>query len=67
MLKVKTFKNGAYTSFERTPVSGMYLVKVYAPTGHLLDKVMCDDRSEALAFLRCFNGIARGAQPVLTR
>lgn len=65
MTKVKTFKNGAYTSIERTPVHGMYIVKVYAPTGHLLDKVTCDTRSEALAYLRCFNGIARGAQSVL--
>ena len=65
MLKVKTFKNGAWTSFERTPVHGMFIIKVYAPTGDLLDKVVCDDRREALAFLRCFNGIARGAQRVL--
>lgn len=56
----------AYTSIERTPVHGMFIVKVYAPTGDLLDKVVCDNRSEALAFLKCFNGIARGAQPVLT-
>jgi hypothetical protein len=67
MMKVKTFKNGAYTSFERTPIHGMYVVKVYAPTGYLIDKVVCDDRAEAMAFLRCFNGIARGSQPALTR
>ena len=40
MTKVKTFKNGAYTSIERDAVRGMYLVKVYSPAGYLIDRVV---------------------------
>ena len=61
MLKVKTFKNGAYTSFERDAIRGTYLVKVYSPAGHLLDRVICDDYRNARDYLRSFNGIARNA------
>jgi hypothetical protein len=60
-MKITTYKNGAYTSFEKVAPSGMYAVKVYAPSGALLDKVRCDDYREALAYLRCFKGIARNA------
>ena len=61
MTKVKTFKNGAYTSIERDTVRGMYLVKVYNPAGYLIDRVVCDDYRNAQDYLRSFNGIARNA------
>jgi hypothetical protein len=61
MAKVKTFKNGAYTSIERDSVRGMYLVKVYSRAGYLIDRVVCDDYRNARDYLRSFNGIARNA------
>jgi hypothetical protein len=61
MTKIKTFKNGAWTTFERTPFAGHYVVRVYSPSGQLLDKVVCDDRANARDYLRSFNGIARNS------
>lgn len=61
MTKVKTFKNGAYTSFERDNARGMYLVKVYNPAGYLIDRVLCDDSRNARDYLRSFNAIAKNA------
>ena len=61
MTKVKTFKNGAYVSFERVPFYGQWIVKAYSPAGALLDKVITFDYRTALEYRRAFNGIARNA------
>jgi len=61
MAKIKTFKNGAWTTFERTPFAGHYVIRVYNPKGELLDKIICDDYRNAVDYLRCFNGIARNS------
>ena len=58
-MKIKEFSNGAWTVFERTPTSGMYVVKLYNPTGNLADKVVCDDYHNARDYLRSFNAIAK--------
>lgn len=57
--KIYTEKNGAWTVFERLMPSGMYAVRLYSPAGSLLDKVRCDDRREAQAYLRSFRAIAK--------
>ena len=59
MTKIKTFKSGAWTVFERLMPSGMYKVKLYSPSGNLLDRIMCDSYREALAYLRCVQGVAK--------
>ena len=46
--KIKEQKSGAWTVFEKL-ASGMYLVKLYRPHGHLEDKVVCDDYKNARA------------------
>ena len=56
--KIKEQKNGAWTVFEKL-ASGMYLVKLYRPHGHLEDKVVCDDYKNARAYLASFNRIAK--------
>jgi hypothetical protein len=56
MTKIKTFKNGAWTTFERTPFAGHYVVRVYSPSGQLLDKVVCDDRVTIFAHLMALRG-----------
>jgi hypothetical protein len=58
-MKIKEQKNGAWTTFERLCPSGMYLVKLHAPSGQLMDKIMCDTYSGACAYLRSFNKIAK--------
>ena len=57
----KTFKSGAWTTFDRQLPSGMYEVKLYARDGTLIDKVRCDDYRNARAYLKSFNKIARTA------
>ena len=61
MHKVKTFKNGAYTSFERVPHYGQYIVKVYSPAGALLEKIITFEYRTALEYKRVFDAIARNA------
>jgi hypothetical protein len=61
MLKIKTFKNGAYVSFERVPFYGQWIVKVYSPAGALLDKVISFEYRTALEYKRAFEGIAKNA------
>ena len=56
--KIKEHKNGAWTVFEKLD-SGMYLVKLYRPHGHLEDKIICDDYKNARAYLASFNRIAK--------
>lgn len=58
-MKIKQFNNGAYTTFERTAPSGLYMVQVRSASGNLIDKVRCDDYREALSYLRSFNAIAK--------
>jgi hypothetical protein len=60
MEKVKLFKNGAYVSFYRSPY-GQWLVKVYSPAGHLLDKIITFDYRSACEYRRAFNAIAKNA------
>ena len=57
-MKITEQKNGNYTVYERLP-SGYYLVKLCSASGSLMDKMLCDTRSGALAYLRCFNAIAK--------
>jgi hypothetical protein len=61
MTKVKTFKNGAYVSFERVPFYGQWIVKVYSPAGALLDKIISFDYRTACEYRRAFEGIAKNA------
>jgi hypothetical protein len=57
-MKIKLFKNGAYTTFEKTG-QGYYLVQLRDPSGNLYDKIMCDDYHNARDYLKSFNGIAK--------
>jgi len=59
-MKITEQKNGAWTVFDRLMPSGMYLVKLYRPHGHLEDKILCDSYKEACAYLQSFNRIAKG-------
>lgn len=61
MTKIKIFKNGAWTSFDKTPVSGYYVICAFSPSGRLLDKMVCDNYRSALDYLRSFKLIARNA------
>ena len=58
-MQIKEFKNGAWTVFEKTPISGMYVVKLYRANGDLADEVVCDDYRNARHYLKCFNAIAK--------
>jgi hypothetical protein len=58
-MTIKCFANG-YTSFERVPHNGYYIVKVYIGD-NLHDKIMCDTYKGAREYLRAFNAIARNA------
>lgn len=60
-MTIKTFKNGAYTTFERNAFYGQYLVKVYSPSGALLDKIITFDYKSACEYRRAFNAIAKNA------
>ena len=57
-MKIKTFKNGAYATFEKTQY-GYYLVTCRGANGALIDKVMCDDYANARAYYKSFATIAR--------
>ena len=59
MTKIKEHKNGAYTSIERLFPSGMYLVMLYSPSGHLMDKIRTDTYSAAREYFSAFNKIAK--------
>ena len=59
MTKVKLFKNGAYTSFERVPYYGQWIVKAYSPGGALLDKVITFEYRIALEYKRAFDALAK--------
>lgn len=60
-MKIKEFKNGAYTVFERMPISGMYFVTCKSPTGQTIDRIQCDSYRTACEYLRAFNKLAKGA------
>jgi len=60
-MKIKVFKNNAYTVFEKTFPAGLYAVRVYDRIGNLVDKVLCDDYRDACAYLKSFNQIARNS------
>lgn len=59
-MKVKTFKNGAWTVFEKDS-GGLWNIKVYRGDGNLIDKTHCDDYRMALGYLRAFNAVAKAA------
>jgi len=59
-MKVKTFKSGAWTVFEKDS-GGLWNVKVYLANGELKDKIRCDDYQYALTYLRAFNAVAKAA------
>jgi hypothetical protein len=59
-MKVKEFKNGAYTIFEKYDY--WYFVRVYDSCGNLLDKMRCDDYRMARDYLRVFNAIAKNSK-----
>lgn len=58
-MRIKKFKNGAWTVFEKTTFGSMYVVKLYRANGDLADKVVCDDYQHARHYLKCFNAIAK--------
>ena len=57
-MTIKTFKNGAYVTFEKT-LDGYYLVTCRGANGYLLDRVKCDDYVNARAYYKSFAAIAR--------
>jgi hypothetical protein len=57
-MKIKEFKNGAWTVFDKTETARLYIVKLYRANGDLADKVVCDDYKVAREYLKCFNAIA---------
>ena len=57
--KIRDFKNGAWTVFDKSGTAPLYIVKVYTPYGELHDKIKCYEYSEARNYLRCFNSIAK--------
>ena len=59
-MKIKEYKNGAWTVFDRVMPSGYWLVKLYRPDGNLEDKILCDDYINAMNYFKSFNLIARG-------
>lgn len=61
MDKVYMAKSGAWTVFAK--VGGLYEVKVYNPSGNVLNKVRCDDYSMAMEYLRKFKMLAKGCFP----
>lgn len=61
-VKITEQKNGAWTVYERIMPAGLYLVKLYRPSGELEDKIICYERAPALEYLRAFNKIAKGMQ-----
>ena len=58
-MTIKTFKNGAYVTFERNSFYGQYLVKVYSAAGNLIDKIITFDYRTACEYRRAFNAIAK--------
>ena len=58
-MTIKTFKNGAYVTFERNSFYGQYLVKVYSATGNLIDEIITFDYRTACEYRRAFNAIAK--------
>ena len=58
-MKIRLFKNGAYTLFERVHPSGYYSVKLFTPTDTIQDRILCDTARAAREYLRAFNKIAK--------
>lgn len=58
-MTIKTFKSGAYVTFERNTFYGQYLVKLYSSTGNLLDKIITFDYKSACEYRRVFCAIAK--------
>ena len=59
-MKFKEQKNGNYTSFERVPHNGYYVVKLYK-RGELIDKIMTDTYRAANEYYKAFNLIAKNS------
>jgi hypothetical protein len=59
-MKIKLFKNGAYTTLEKQ-ACGYYSVQVRSPSGELIDKIRCDTYRDACEYRRAFNAIARNS------
>ena len=56
-MKIKEYKSGAYVSIDHdAPLS---IVKLYSPSGQLMDKIRCDTRKEANEYFRAFCAIAK--------
>lgn len=60
-MKITEQKSGYWTVWEKQE-SGLYMVKLYASNGALLDKVRCDDYRDARTYLKAFNAIAKAAK-----
>lgn len=58
-MKIKKFKNGTWTVFDKTETVTLYIVKLYRANGDLADHVVCDSYEIAKHYLRCFNAIAK--------
>lgn len=55
--KLRTFKNGAYVTFEK--VAGWYCVLARDPAGEVHDKIRCDSYRGGLDYFRAFCAIAK--------
>ena len=58
-MKITTFKNGAYVTFEKNLISGFYTVTAKTESGQILDKVSADSYRGALEYRRSFSLIAK--------
>lgn len=57
-MKIKEYKSGAYVSLDHdAPLS---IVKLYSPSGALLDKNRCECRRTANEYFKAFCKIAKG-------
>ena len=59
-MKIKEFKNGAYTILTKEN-HGYYLVKLYSSVGELKDKMLCDTYKGALDYFKSFSLIAKNS------
>ena len=59
-MKIKVYKNDWSVYMEQT--GWLYTVLVRDANGEIYDKMRCDDYSDALAYWKSFNAIAKTAK-----
>jgi len=57
-MQLKIFKNGAVVMMDRQ-TNGYYLLKLRAPNGTLVDRLLCDDYQTAVEYRRDFSETAK--------